>query len=180
MKVERKEERERYSLSLNEPGSLDDLPRRLDVALLAKVHHGGPAGRDDSAGPGAVDGRRAVDAAGPVRGDGVLVVQVLLLAIEYHGAALGRVAVLVRVGADAADARQSEVEVRQTEAGLPHEADEEAAEAGVHVDGHPLLEPDLRDALHVVYRAVREVRRRAHQLQPNTLPLHQLPTNPIS
>lgn len=84
---------------------------------------------------------------------------VLLVPIHDDRGALGRVAVLVRVGADAADSGQPEVEVGQHVAGGPHEADEEAAEAGVHVHGDVALEAETRDRLDVVHRAVGEVRR---------------------
>lgn len=35
---------------------VDDLFGGVDVAVLAHVHHGRPAGGDDSSGPGAGDG----------------------------------------------------------------------------------------------------------------------------
>ena len=75
-------------------GGADDLPGGLDVALAAVVHEGGPAGGHDAPRPRAPDGRRGVDAAGPVGRDEELVVAVLRLRVHEHRGALGRVAVL--------------------------------------------------------------------------------------
>lgn len=70
------------SLSFDFASCADDLLGGVDVAVLAHVHHGCPAGSDDSSGPGARDGGRGVDSALPVRSYKVLVVTVLFVTVE--------------------------------------------------------------------------------------------------
>lgn len=76
----------------------DDLLGGVHVAALSHVHHGGPAGSDDSSGPGARHRRRGVDSPLPVWSHEVLVLTVLFIAVEDHRGAFGRVAVLERKG----------------------------------------------------------------------------------
>jgi hypothetical protein len=155
-----------YVRPLDDPGGIDDPLGGLDVALVAEVQKSRPAGGDDAPGPRAIDRRGSVDAAGPVGRDGELVMPVLLVPVEDDRGALRGVAVLVGVRADAAHALEPEVELGDAVAGRAHEADEEAAEAGVHVHGDVVTQPELRDRFDVVHCAVGEVRGRADQLRP--------------
>lgn len=60
----------------------DDLLGGINVSILSHVHHGRPAGGDDSSGPGACDRGRGVDSTLPVWSYKVLVVTVLFITIE--------------------------------------------------------------------------------------------------
>lgn len=60
----------------------DDLLGGVNVSILSHVHHGRPAGGDDSSGPGACDRGRGVDSTLPVWSYKVLVVTVLFITIE--------------------------------------------------------------------------------------------------
>src|SRR3989304_3110708 len=70
-------------------------PRSPHIPFLADGPHSGPAFRHQRSGPAAGEGRRAVEAAGPVRDREVLVMAELVAAIEHHPRALGGGAVLV-------------------------------------------------------------------------------------
>lgn len=74
----------------------DDLLGGVYVSALPHVHHGRPAGGDDSSGPGAGHGRRGVDAPLPVWSHEVLIVTVLFIAVQDHRGTFGGVAVLQR------------------------------------------------------------------------------------
>lgn len=62
----------------------NDLLGGIYVAVLSHVHHGGPAGSDDSSRPGACHRGRGVDPPLPVRSYKVLVVSVLFITVEDH------------------------------------------------------------------------------------------------
>lgn len=74
----------------------DDLLGGIDVSALSHVHHGRPAGGNDSPGPRACDGGRGIDSPLPVRSYEVLVVAILFITVQDHRGALGRVAILER------------------------------------------------------------------------------------
>ena len=131
-------------LPLHVPLRLQNPPRRVDVPADAVVEKGRPAGGDVRPGPTAGNGGRGVDAARPVRLHGKLVLPVLLVGVHDHRAALGGVAVLVRVGADASDALDGEVDRVDGKAGGGDEGHQKAAQAGVHVDGDVVGEAELK------------------------------------
>lgn len=62
----------------------DDLPGGVYVSALSHVHHGGPAGGDDSTRPGAGYGGRGIDPPLPVWSYEVLIVTVLFIAVQDH------------------------------------------------------------------------------------------------
>ena len=69
---------------------LEYRPRGLKVSLEAVVDHRCPGGRYDSPGPGAGQGRGDEDAARPLCGDEVLVVDELVVRVQNDTAALGQ------------------------------------------------------------------------------------------
>ena len=64
-------------------------PRGLNITPEAVVDQGSPGGRYDPAGPGAGQGRGDEDPARPLCGDEVLVVDELVVRVQYDTAALG-------------------------------------------------------------------------------------------
>lgn len=74
----------------------NDLLGCIDVSTLSHVHHGGPAGGDDSSWPGACNRGGGVDSPLPVWSYKVLVVTVLFIAVEDHWGTFGGVTILER------------------------------------------------------------------------------------
>lgn len=141
----------------------DDGVARFDIPGLADAHETRPAAGDEGAGAGAGNRRRGVHAAGPVRGDEVLVGAQGSGAVENGGVALGSEAVLVGVAADASDALEAEVEELSVEAGALEERHEEGAQAAVDVQRDLALDGELGERGDVVDDAVWEVGRGADE-----------------
>ena len=140
----------------------DDGVAGVDVAAAADGEEGGPATRDERAGPRAGHGWRAVDAASPVRRDKVLVGAELCGAVEDDAVAFGCEAVFVRVDRDGGYAGLAEVEasslvVRGWKAGGSEEGEEEGAEAAVDVEGDLIFGGDAGDGGDVVDNACRVI-----------------------
>lgn len=74
--------------------STDDLLGGVNVSVLSHVHHGRPAGGDDSSWPGARYRGRGIDSPLPVWCHKVLIVTVLFITVEDHRGTFGGVAVL--------------------------------------------------------------------------------------
>lgn len=74
----------------------DNLLGGIYVSILSHVHHGRPAGGDDSSRPGAGNRGRGVDSSLPVWSYKVLVVTVLFITVEDHWGTFGGVTILER------------------------------------------------------------------------------------
>ena len=74
--------------------SADDLPGSIHVSILSHVHHGCPAGSDNSSWPGARYRRWGVYSPLPVWSYKVLVLTVLFITVEDHRGPFGGVAIL--------------------------------------------------------------------------------------
>ena len=83
--------------------------------------------------------RGDIEAAAPLRDGGVLVLPDGSAPIEHHAGALVSHAELVAIDAHAGHARHREVERRDAVAQIPRKGEDEAAQACVHVAGHPSL-----------------------------------------
>ena len=143
---------------LNGDAGADDGVAGIDVAAAADGEEGCPATRDERAGPGAGHSWGAVDAAGPVRGDEILVRAEFGGAVEDDTVAFGCEAIFVRVDRDGGYAGLAEVEasslvVRGWKAGGGEEGEEEGAEAAVDVEGDLIFGGDAGDGGDVVDNA---------------------------
>lgn len=142
-------------------GGANDGVASVDVPLFPHRHHAGPAAGDEGARSGAGDADGAIDAAGPVRRDEVLVGSEGSGAVEKRRIAFWSEAVLVGVAADARDAFQSEVEWLSWETSAGQEGHEERAKTAVDMQGKPTAEGEAGESCYVVDDAMREIRRRA-------------------
>src|SRR5262249_37698302 len=141
-------------------GRLDDAAHRVEVAGFAKGHHRGPARRTQRARTGTGERRAEVEAARPLRGLVVLEVAQVLVAVQHHRGALGRVAVLVRVGRHRRDAGNPEVERWHVVAEPFGPRQYEAAEARVGVEPDVARARELGEFADRVDHPVREARSR--------------------
>ena len=106
---------------------------QTEVAVLAEVVEDGPTGGDGAARPGAGHGRRPVEAAQPVGGDERLQAGQVGIAVEDDRHPLGRVSVLVEVGADGRHPGDGQVPGFGDVAERAEEGEDEPAQAGVDV-----------------------------------------------
>mmetsp|Transcript_59900 Transcript_59900/g.188078 ORF Transcript_59900/g.188078 Transcript_59900/m.188078 type:complete len:470 (-) Transcript_59900:290-1699(-) len=145
----------------NFPRGADNLLGRLDVALLAEAAHCGPcSGHGTSCTRPRHRGSR-VDPACPFGQVAVHVVPQLVVGEHHDGAPLGCKAVLVRVARNGRDPLDSKVELRDREAGLLHEGDEEPSKAAVDVKPDVPAHGELAHLLDGVDRAMRKLAGRA-------------------
>ena len=80
-----------------------------------------------------------------------LVMPHFLLAVHDDGGSLGGVAIFVRIGGNAGDAGQPEIEERQRKSGFFHKGNQESAETSVNVNGNATTKAqsgDGRDGVH--------------------------------
>lgn len=81
----------------NNAGCLNNLLGGLHVATLSHMHHGGPAGSDDTTRPRTSYWRRCVNSSLPIRGYKVLVVAIFLVSVDHHWGSFGCIAILWRI-----------------------------------------------------------------------------------
>ena len=125
----------RDTIAYSRPGRQDP-PGRFGVAVLADRHHGRPAGGGQGAGPAAGQRGGQVEPARPVGHRVVLELPQFPAPVQHDRRALGRIAVLVRVGRHRGHAGQPEVEGRYRIAQPPRPRQDEPAEAGIDVTAH--------------------------------------------
>ena len=104
-------------------------PRQLHVARVPQMHHHRPRGGDRPRRPGARHRGRRVEAPEPVLRDEELLAGQLVVPIQDHRHALGRVPVLVHVRRHGRDPGHPEVELPRVDAG--------PVRAGTAAGSHP-------------------------------------------
>lgn len=85
-----------HLLCFDSPCYTDDLPGGIYVSIFPYVHHGSPAGSDNSPRPGARNRGRGIDSPLPVWSYEVLVVTVLFITVQDHWGTFRGIAILER------------------------------------------------------------------------------------
>lgn len=97
----------------------------VDVACFTNTHHACPTACNQSTRARTCNGGGGIHAAGPVRGNEVLVAAERGIAIENGGVSFRCEAIFVSVTADACNSFEAEIEELGVEAGFLQEGDEE-------------------------------------------------------